>query len=243
MGAVSPIFRRLGLTGNGLEWLAAPLPLAHPLDDGRVAVLSRSMSETDASLDGDGGAWVRLLEPFVNRHEEFFSGILRPVRVPAASLVDGAVRARRTLSSDHLARRFEGVAARALFAGNAAHSCLALDAPASAAIGLVLAIAGHAVDWPCARGGSQAIADALAARARSSGCADPHRCARSIARRHPGLPCRAARRHPASAPRHRRGRSDGAVSPPAPGFQVRSRGVQDRLRLVREDSLAIEPVR
>jgi phytoene dehydrogenase-like protein len=171
MGAVSPIFRRLGLTGNGLEWVAAPLPLAHPLDDGRAALLSRSMAETAASLDGDGGTWVGLLEPFVNRHDEFFSGILRPVRLPRHPLLLARFGLVGLLSSDRLARRFAGVAARALFAGNAAHSCLALDAPASASIGLVLAIAGHAVDWPCARGGSQAIADALAARALSSGCA------------------------------------------------------------------------
>jgi phytoene dehydrogenase-like protein len=171
MGAVSPIFRRLGLIGNGLEWVAAPLPLAHPLEDGRVAVLSRSMSETAVSLEGDGRTWVRLLEPFVTRHEDFFSGILRPVRLPRHPLLMAQFGRVGLLSSDHLARRFHGAAARALFAGNAAHSCLALDAPASASIGLVLAIAGHAVDWPCARGGSQAIADALAARALSSGCA------------------------------------------------------------------------
>jgi phytoene dehydrogenase-like protein len=31
-------------------------------------------------------------------------------------------------------------------------------------------VAGHAVDWPCARGGSQRIVDALAAAARAAGC-------------------------------------------------------------------------
>jgi phytoene dehydrogenase-like protein len=34
----------------------------------------------------------------------------------------------------------------------------------------VLAVAAHAVDWPCARGGSQQIVEALATRARSYGC-------------------------------------------------------------------------
>src|SRR5215204_3138236 len=38
VGVVSPIFQRLGLTSHGLEWVAAPLPLAHPLDNGAVAV-------------------------------------------------------------------------------------------------------------------------------------------------------------------------------------------------------------
>ena len=171
MGAVSPIFRRLGLTGHGLEWIAAPLPLAHPLDDGRVAVLSRTMSDTAASLEDDGATWLKLLEPFVTRHEDFFPGILRPVRLPRHPLLMAQFGRLGLVSSDRLARRFNGAAARALFAGNAAHSCLPLDAPASASIGLVLAIAAHAVGWPCARGGSQAIAEALAGCAISSGCA------------------------------------------------------------------------
>jgi len=64
---------------------------------------------------------------------------------------------------------FEGELARALFAGNAAHSMLRLDAPASASFGLVLASLGHAVGWPLPRGGSQAIADALASILRSLG--------------------------------------------------------------------------
>ena len=44
----------------------------------------------------------------------------------------------------------------------AAHSFLPLEAPGSASFGLVLGMAGHAVGWPFPRGGSQAIAEALA---------------------------------------------------------------------------------
>jgi phytoene dehydrogenase-like protein len=62
--------------------------------------------------------------------------------------------------------RFEGERARALYAGCAAHSILPLSAPASAAFGLVLVLTGHAVGWPVARGGSQRLADALAAHLR-----------------------------------------------------------------------------
>jgi len=65
--------------------------------------------------------------------------------------------------------RFQTPAARALFAGIAAHSFLPLEAPASAAFGLVLGAAGHAVGWPLPRGGSQAIADALAMHLRDLG--------------------------------------------------------------------------
>src|SRR5687768_6193734 len=75
MGVVSPIFRRLELADHGLEWAAAPIPLAHPLDDGRVAVLSRELAETAATLGDDGGTWAALMRPFVDRHEQFFTSI------------------------------------------------------------------------------------------------------------------------------------------------------------------------
>ena len=73
-------------------------------------------------------------------------------------------------SASGLARsRFDGERARALFAGNAAHAMLPLEATATASFGLILAMLGHAVGWPLARGGSQAIADALASYLRSLG--------------------------------------------------------------------------
>jgi phytoene dehydrogenase-like protein len=64
---------------------------------------------------------------------------------------------------------FNSVRARALFAGLAAHSMLPLEALGSAAFGLVLGIAAHAVGWPVARGGAQRLTDALVSYARSLG--------------------------------------------------------------------------
>src|SRR5215218_8964654 len=72
-------------------------------------------------------------------------------------------------SAAGLARRFDGERAPALLAGLAAHSMLQLDERPTAAVGLVLAITGHAVGWPVARGGSQAVADALGSHLRSLG--------------------------------------------------------------------------
>ena len=46
---------------------------------------------------------------------------------------------------------------------------LRLDASPTGAVALVLMLTGHAVGWPVARGGSQAVADALASIARSHG--------------------------------------------------------------------------
>jgi phytoene dehydrogenase-like protein len=72
-------------------------------------------------------------------------------------------------SATGLAARFVGSRARALFAGIAAHAPVPLDATGTAAMGLVLATAGHAVGWPFPRGGAGRLAEALAARLGDAG--------------------------------------------------------------------------
>jgi len=73
-------------------------------------------------------------------------------------------------SASGIARsNFQGVRARAVFAGIAAHSLLPLGQMPSGAFGLVLGITAHAVGWPFARGGSQLLANALASYLRSLG--------------------------------------------------------------------------
>jgi phytoene dehydrogenase-like protein len=171
MGVVSPIFQRLRLTDHGVQWMSAEAPLAHPLDDGRVAVLSRRLTEMSETLGADGRRWVELLRPFVDRHEDFFSDILRPIRLPRHPWLMARFARLGLQSCARLEQRFVDAPARALLAGSAAHSFLPLSAPGSASFGLVLAVAGHAVDWPCARGGSQRIVEALAGVARAAGCA------------------------------------------------------------------------
>ena len=42
LGLSSTFFRSLPLEQYGLEWIHSPAPLAHPLDDGTVAMLERS---------------------------------------------------------------------------------------------------------------------------------------------------------------------------------------------------------
>jgi phytoene dehydrogenase-like protein len=66
-------------------------------------------------------------------------------------------------------RIFRTQAARALFAGLAAHSVLPLEAFGSAAFGWVLGVAAHAAGWPIPRGGSQQIANALASYFKTLG--------------------------------------------------------------------------
>src|SRR5204863_329451 len=95
-----------------------------------------------------------------------------PLRLLRALGPDGAVRALRAAlgSTDGLAGRLLATRrGRALLAGNAAHSMLPLERRPSAGFALALLVLGHAVGWPFPRGGSQALADALAARLRAAG--------------------------------------------------------------------------
>jgi phytoene dehydrogenase-like protein len=170
MGMVSPLFRRLPLEQFGLTWMQAPAPLAHPFDDGSAAVLHRSLFATAATLGEDGEQWIALMKPLLASADSLFGEVLRAVRVPKHPLKMARFGALGLRSCASLVRsRFRGPQARALFSGCAAHSFLPLDAFASASFGLVLALVGHATDWPCAQGGSQRIVDALAGYLQSLG--------------------------------------------------------------------------
>jgi phytoene dehydrogenase-like protein len=169
-GALSPAFTELRLDQHGLRWCHPPVPLAHPFDDGDAAVLHRDIDETVAGLGIDGEAYRHVVEPLLTRWPALADGITAPLLPWPAHPVEmarfGLTGAR---SAAALVRRFRAPATRGLFAGLAAHSYLPLDAPFTAGIGLSLGLAAHAVGWPVAGGGSQAIADALATVIRTNG--------------------------------------------------------------------------
>ncbi len=166
----SPFLRTLPLEEHGLEWIDPPAALAHPFDDGSAALLERSLEATAATLGEDRVAWLRTLGPLSLKADVILAEILGPLRLPRHPLTLARFGLEAILPATMLARRrFRGTKARALFAGLAAHSMLPLTRSPSAAAGLILAILGHHVGWPFARGGSQAIADALASYLRSLG--------------------------------------------------------------------------
>jgi phytoene dehydrogenase-like protein len=174
LGAGSPFFRSLPLERYGLEWIHPDLPLAHPIAADEAVALYRSVERTAGGLGTDGPAYRRLMGPLVRDADSLFRMMLGPLRpsLQAASGLGSAARfgiaGMRSVSA--LARaRFRGDQARALLAGLGAHSVLRLDQPGTAAFGLALAVAGHAYGWPFPRGGSQALADALAAHFRGLG--------------------------------------------------------------------------
>jgi phytoene dehydrogenase-like protein len=167
----SPFFRGLDLGRFGLELIDPPAPLAHPLDGGRVAVLERSVADTAAGLGVDRAAYRALIGPLVRDADAVMDLVLGPVfRVPRHPLAAARFGIPAVHSAVGLAGgRFRGDEARALLTGVSAHSMLKLDRPLTASFGLVLAITAHAYGWPVVRGGTQQLADALAAELRSLG--------------------------------------------------------------------------
>lgn len=171
LGATSPFFRQLPLATHGLDWIQPDVPLAHPLDDGRVVLHHRSLEETALGLASDGDAWRSLFGPLIDDWPKLEEDVLGPLlHWPRHPVVLARFGLSAIRSAVGLARhRFRTAEARALFAGHAAHSILALDRPASASFGLVLALLAHRVGWPFPRGGAGQITAALASYLYSLG--------------------------------------------------------------------------
>lgn len=170
MAVGSPFLPSLPLEQYGLHWIHPNVPLAHPMGSGRTVLLHRSVAETVDSLGPGGEAYGRLMTRLAARWWELSSDAMGPLGVPANPLLLSSFGLRGLQSATQFAHRyFPDEEGRAFFAGLAAHSLLPMESRPSAAIGLMLAAAGHRVGWPFPKGGAQAISDALAAHFRSLG--------------------------------------------------------------------------
>jgi phytoene dehydrogenase-like protein len=167
LALASPALR--GLLDH-VVWCQPEFALAHPLEGGRAALLERSLDATCARMGPDGRRWRALMAPLLRGAGGLVDSILSPRSLPRASpraLAEFA--AVGGLPATVLARLFRGDEARALFGGCAAHSVLDLRAPVSGGVGLLLALLGHHVGWPVARGGSSSITDELVTRLHAAG--------------------------------------------------------------------------
>jgi phytoene dehydrogenase-like protein len=170
LAVASPFLRGIDLAGHGVEWVHAGVPLAHPLDDGTVAVLDRSLDRTAEGLGSDGPAYHKLMAPTVRGGDGLLGELLGPLRIPHHPLALARFGLQAVRSAQGIARsRFQTEAARALFAGLAGHGIMPLDRSPTAAFALTLAALAHLVGWPMARGGSQAIVDAMVAELEGRG--------------------------------------------------------------------------
>jgi phytoene dehydrogenase-like protein len=111
------------------------------------------------------------MQPFAEHWPALSSEVLRPVHVlsvhPWLLARFGAVAFPSAQTLWRILFRTDRT--KALFAGLAAHSFLSLHEPLSAAFGVMLGAAAHAVGWPIPRGGAQSLTNALCAHLASLG--------------------------------------------------------------------------
>jgi phytoene dehydrogenase-like protein len=162
-GVGSPAFLHLDLERHGLRWLRHRYPMAHPLDTGRSAVLHPDLETTAAELGVDAAAW-RMLHRAVAGHPlESLENATGPLlRIPPHPLLMAGFGARALWPAANTARlAFRSEAARALFAGSAAHSMLPLNHVFTSGFAVLFGGLGQSLGWPVARGGTNAIIHAL----------------------------------------------------------------------------------
>jgi phytoene dehydrogenase-like protein len=128
-------------------------------------LLRLAVDETAAELGADAAAYRRLVAPFLGESRGLLADLLGPMlalpRHPFLLLRFGL---RGLRSAVGLAQsRFRAARAQALLAGCAAHAILPLERMLTGAVGLLFLVTGHVAEWPVAKGGSAAIARALAA--------------------------------------------------------------------------------
>ena len=170
MSVISPFLRELPLQAHGVKWIYPSVSLAHPFADGTAAMLAPSIEETADSLGADGRAYKRIFAPLLSTREALWPELLAPLHFPRHPLpfVRFGLQAWRS-AAGFAQSHFRQERAQALFAGCAAHGAMPLSKLFTAAMGLVLGLAGHSPGWPVPEGGAQRVADALVAYARSLG--------------------------------------------------------------------------
>jgi phytoene dehydrogenase-like protein len=171
LAVASPFFRTLPLEAHGLRWIAPPVMLAHPLDDGTATAIVRSVEETATALGADGRAYRRLFGAIVDAWPRLEAAVLGPpLRIPAHPVALARFGLKAIQPAERLARRsFTSDGARALVAGIAAHGMIPLDRRPTAAFALVLGAMAHVAGWVMPKGGAQSLTDALASYFRSLG--------------------------------------------------------------------------
>jgi phytoene dehydrogenase-like protein len=169
LALASPFFRTLPLCKFGLEYIQPPAAAAHPFDDGTTALLTRSLEETAFRLGKDSDIYRKLIGSLSQKFPSMTNDILAPLRIPENIIDFTRFGLNALLPASLIAGRFSTESAKGLWAGMSAHSMLPLSKLTTSAIGMVLLAAGHAYGWPIPKGGSQQIANALAAYFESIG--------------------------------------------------------------------------
>jgi phytoene dehydrogenase-like protein len=163
LAAASPFFKTLPLAGHGLSYIYPEINAAHPLEHANSAILCRSIDETALHLGADENTYRDLMRSVTKNWPLIDADVLGPLHFPKHPLALASFGLNAIKPATLLANKFKTKQAKALLAGMAAHAMQPLTNMATSAIALVLLAAGHLQGWPVPKGGSNSIANALAA--------------------------------------------------------------------------------
>lgn len=159
-----PSFRRLDL-----DLVTPAAPLAHPFDDGTAITVERSVADTAAQLGLDGAAYQRLVSPLARHMPELISMLMGPPRPPRHPVTIARFGVPGIFSAVALGHLFREPKSKAVLAGAAAHSVLALNRATTGGFGLMMLASAHAGGWPIARSGAASVAGAMVTRLKELG--------------------------------------------------------------------------
>lgn len=163
LAAASPYMETLPLDQFGLQYIYPEIAAAHPFDNGKAALLYNSIANTALLLGADEQAYLKLLRPIVKNWPSIAPDVLAPLHFPKHPIAMAQFGLKALLPATLLAKHFTTPEAKGLLAGMAAHAIQPLGNLTTSAIALVLMANGHLKGWPLPKGGSQSIADAMAA--------------------------------------------------------------------------------
>jgi phytoene dehydrogenase-like protein len=169
MGAGSPFFSQLNLEKFGLRWIYPEVGLAHPFDDGDAAAVNGPFAENVKQFGEDEKAIKKLLAQLVDAWSEVSKIILGGLQFPKRPLAMARLGWNAIQPASKVAQKLSTKKGRAVLAGMAGHSMLPLDQRVTGGFGVILWATSYAIGWPFAAGGSQSIANALAALLKSLG--------------------------------------------------------------------------
>ncbi|MFG3044670.1 phytoene desaturase family protein [Streptomyces sp. NPDC048241] len=191
LAAASPVIAGLRLEEEGLRWSHAPRVLAHPLADGRCAVIDRDLDVTAEGLDelcaGDGRSWRAQCATWDRAGPDLLQALfttMPPIRALAGLGMKlrggGALRLARAmlLPVRRLGEEeFDGEGARLLLAGNALHADLGPESAIGGGFGWLMSMLGQRFGFPVPVGGAVSLTDALVSRLQRRGgvirCGEP----------------------------------------------------------------------
>jgi phytoene dehydrogenase-like protein len=164
MALASPFFQAFELEMR-IDLRVPEISYAQAVDPATAGIAYRDLARTAEGLGRDGERYRRLFQPLMERADGItdltMHQLLRIPRDPPAALLYAA----RTVEQGGpwWNTRFTGDIAPAMITGVSAHCMGSLPGLATSGTAMLLAAHAHARGWPIPVGGSQAIADAMAA--------------------------------------------------------------------------------